>query len=177
MVNKFVSVYMDIITAICLALLVLSSLIVIFSYTYAISVDYYFKVLFLIICCVFQIISPWVKFAQKYFKFMTSPFWRAGFVFMLGMFQFPSFDAVAWKLGAFIFQNVCAIAVMMAGINYLLIAIVDCQRKNTLELLYNQVTIVLNNNELTNSLILLNLMLFYSWLFWRSQFSNVINWW
>ncbi|CAL6030873.1 Hypothetical_protein [Hexamita inflata] len=139
MVNKFVSLYMDIITAVCLALLILSSLIVIFSYTYAVSVDYYFKVLFLIICCVFQAISPWVKFTTVYFKFMTSPFWKSGFILLLGMFQFPSFDAVAWKLGPFIFQNVCAIAVMMAGINYLLIAIVDCQRKNTSEVDLNEV--------------------------------------
>ncbi|CAL6017816.1 Hypothetical_protein [Hexamita inflata] len=138
MVNKIVNLVLNIITAVILGLLVLSSLIVMFTYTYAISVDYYFKVLFLIICCVFQAISPWIKFTTVYFKFMTSPFWRAGFVFMLGMFQFPSFDSLYWEYGSFVFQNVCAIAVMVLGITYLVVDIVDYQTKeSTQEVQYN----------------------------------------
>ncbi|CAL6070553.1 Hypothetical_protein [Hexamita inflata] len=129
MVHKIASLVLNIITAICLGLLVLSSLIVIFSYSYAISVDYYFKTAFLVICCVFQAIAPWVKFAEVYFKFMNHPFWRAGFVFMLGMFQFPSFESIYWQLGAFVFQNVCAIGVMVLSIAHLVVAIVDCQTK------------------------------------------------
>ncbi|CAL6030887.1 Hypothetical_protein [Hexamita inflata] len=97
MVNKIASLVLNIITAICLGLLVLSSLVVIFSYSYAIAVDYYFKTAFLIICCVFQAIAPWVKLAEVQFKFMNHPFWRAGFVFMLGMFQFPSFESIYSK--------------------------------------------------------------------------------
>ncbi|CAL6030909.1 Hypothetical_protein [Hexamita inflata] len=131
MVNKIASLVLNIITAVCLGLLVLSSLIVIFSYSYAISVDYYFKTAFLIICCVFQAISPWVKFTQEYFKFMTSLFWRAGFVFMLGMFQFPSFNSINWHFGAFVFQNVCAIGVMVLSIAHLVVAIVDCQTEGS----------------------------------------------
>ncbi|CAL6070605.1 Hypothetical_protein [Hexamita inflata] len=122
MVNKIVSLVLNIVTVVCLALLILSSLIALFSYSY--SVDYYFKVIFLIVCCVFQAIAPYVKFTSLYFKFMISPFWRAGFIFMLGMFQFPSFDSIFWQLGALVFQYVCAIAVMVLGIVHLVVDIV-----------------------------------------------------
>ncbi|CAL6018908.1 Hypothetical_protein [Hexamita inflata] len=115
-----VSLVLNIVTAICLALLILSSLIALFSYSY--SVDYYFKTAFLIVCCVFQAIAPYVKFTSLHFKFMISPFWRAGFIFMLGMFQFPS--SIFWQLGALVFQYVCAIAVMVLGIVHLVVDIV-----------------------------------------------------
>ncbi|CAL6018744.1 Hypothetical_protein [Hexamita inflata] len=139
MVNKIVDLVLNIITAIILGLLDLSSLIVMFTYTDAISVDYYFKVLFLIVCCVFQAISPWIKFTQEQFKFMTSPFWRAGFVFMLGMFQFPSFDSLYWEYGSFVFQNVCAISVMVLGIAYLVVDIVDYQTTENQTKQYSEV--------------------------------------
>ncbi|CAL6030885.1 Hypothetical_protein [Hexamita inflata] len=133
MISRTASLVLDIITAICLASLILSSLIVLFKYSYVFSNDYYFKLAFLTISCVFQIISPWVKFTQVYFKFMTSPFWRSGFVFMLGMFLFPSFQSIYWQLGAFVFQNVCAILVMFLANVHLVVAIVDCSKKNTYE--------------------------------------------
>ncbi|CAL6108167.1 Hypothetical_protein [Hexamita inflata] len=131
MSNKVVSLVMNIITIICLSLLVLSSLIVMFSPQFTIAVDYYFKVLFHIICCVFQSIAPWAKYIDVYFKFLNNSFWKAGFILLLGMFHFPSFDSLYWQVGEFVFQNVCAILVMVLSVAHLVIAIVDHANKET----------------------------------------------
>ncbi|CAL6065166.1 Hypothetical_protein [Hexamita inflata] len=96
MISKIGSVVLNIITALCLGLYVLSTVIVLFAYSY-VSVDYYCKIALFIVFCIIQAIAPWVKFVQVYFKFMIQPFWRAWFVFMLGIFQFPSFMSVYWS--------------------------------------------------------------------------------
>ncbi|CAL6017894.1 Hypothetical_protein [Hexamita inflata] len=126
MVNKILAMILNIMTAVCLSLLILSALIVIIAHN--ISTDQYFKTAFFIICCVFQIIAPWVKFAQVYFKFMIHPFWRAGFIFLLGMFQFPGIQQINWN-GGYVYLYFFAIVVMILSIVHLGLAIVDYKLK------------------------------------------------
>ncbi|CAL6030937.1 Hypothetical_protein [Hexamita inflata] len=67
----------------------------------------------------------WVKYTQVYFKFLTSSFWKSGFMLLLGTFQFPSFESTYCQKSAFVFQNVCAIGVMVIVFVSFVVAVVD----------------------------------------------------
>ncbi|CAL5975518.1 Hypothetical_protein [Hexamita inflata] len=96
-------------------------------------IDSFFRMLFLVIACVFTGFAPypWLPFIQSNFQFLYKPFWKSGFMIILACFFFPCFKNGCWSGWSVIFQNIAALVLFVIGLIELILELVDCRQGNT----------------------------------------------
>ncbi|CAL6063398.1 Hypothetical_protein [Hexamita inflata] len=96
-------------------------------------IDSFFRMLFLVIACVFLGCAPfyWLPFTQVNFLFLYKPIWKSGFMIILACFFFPCFRDGCWNGWSVIFQNVAALVLFVIGVVEFIIEVVDkCNGNN-----------------------------------------------
>ncbi|CAL6058141.1 Hypothetical_protein [Hexamita inflata] len=124
---------MNTIIMICVKTLALSAIINWFVYG-SLWIDSFFRMLFLVICCILLGIAPfpWAPaFVETHFNFLLRPIWKSGFMILLACFFFPCFSTGCWKGWSLVFQNVCALTVFGLGLVEFVLEIIDCKNGRT----------------------------------------------
>ncbi|CAL6063348.1 Hypothetical_protein [Hexamita inflata] len=95
------------------------------------SVDSFFRMLFLVIACIFQGCAPfnWIPTIQENFKFMLQPIWGSSFMIVLACFFFPCFHDYCWDEWSWVIQNIASLTMLVIGIILLVLDIIGvCTR-------------------------------------------------
>ncbi|CAL5975510.1 Hypothetical_protein [Hexamita inflata] len=90
-------------------------------------IDSFFRMLFLVICCVLLGFAPfgWIPFIETHFNFLMRPIWKSGFMVLLACYFFPCFRDGCWTGWSLIFQNAAALTAAGLGLIEFVLEVVD----------------------------------------------------
>ncbi|CAL5990713.1 Hypothetical_protein [Hexamita inflata] len=100
-------------------------------------IDGFFRMLFIVVACVFIACSPfnWMKFLTEKFAFLSTRFWRSGFIILISLFPFPCFNKYCW-VGTLSFQNAASLCLFIVGFVQLGLEVFDFQKDKNVQVVH-----------------------------------------